>query len=247
MTTVVVDVGNTRIKWGRGGNGPVSETVSLPADDPDAWKNQIRAWRLDADCQWVIASVHPDRSARLAEWLTNEGHAIHMLQWQELPLRIDLDQPSRVGIDRLLDAVAANSRRPANEPAVIVDTGTAVTIDWVNAKGAFCGGAIFPGLGLMARSLHDHTALLPLLEIRQVPARPPGKTTAEAMEAGIYGAVLGGIEMLVRELGAGATQEPHVFLTGGDAELLAPQLGPAVLFWPTMTLEGIRLTAETLL
>ena len=83
----------------------------------------------------------------------------------ELPLRVELEKPDHVGIDRLLDAVAVNSRRAPGVPAVIIDAGSAVTVDLVDGAGAFRGGAILPGLRLMAKSLHDYTALLPLIEL----------------------------------------------------------------------------------
>jgi type III pantothenate kinase len=124
-----------------------------------------------------------------------------------------------------------------------------VTVDWLDETGHFAGGAIFPGFRLMAQALHDHTALLPLIEVPgHVPALP-GTSTTTALEAGVFWAVVGGIRALIDELAVRSAIPPQVFLTGGDAALVGPSLqhmaGP-VTVWPHMTLEGIRLAAEAL-
>jgi type III pantothenate kinase len=243
---VVVDVGNSRIKWGRCAGGAVVETVSLPPEDPFAWRDQHDRWRNDLIGPWALTGVHPNRCNRLAEWLSREGEAVRTIRYySELPLRADVEYPDRVGLDRLLNAVAANSRRPAGVPAVLVDVGTAVTVDWLNEQGIFGGGAIFPGLRLMAQALHNYTALLPQIDVGQAAPAVPGRSTPAAMEAGIYWAVLGGIRTLCAELTRQAGKA-MVFLTGGNGPALQAALGLDVVAWPEMTLEGIRLTAESL-
>ena len=92
-----------------------------------------------------------------------------------------------------------NSRRRPDTPAVIVDAGSAVTVDYVDERGVFRGGAILPGLRLMAQALHDYTALLPVVTI-DGEAAMPGATTTEAIKAGVFAAVLGGVERLVFHL-----------------------------------------------
>jgi type III pantothenate kinase len=258
---IVVDVGNSRLKWGRcdgaGAAGAVSARASLTHDDADAWDRQLRAWRLAAPLEWAVTGVHPGRRDRLIEWIKKRGDRALLIDAPaQLPLRVQVEAPERVGIDRLFDAVAANSRRRTDTPAVVIDAGSAVTVDWVTGEGAFAGGAIYPGLRLMAQALHDHTALLPLIEVVQASPPCPGESTPAAMEAGIFWAVVGGASALVDELcrHAGDTRAPiPAFLTGGDAPLLETALhglprfgGWTLVPWPEMTLEGIRLTADGL-
>lgn len=242
---VVVDVGNSRIKWGLCGPNAVHETCSLPPDDPSAWKRQMELW-TDARGLWVVAGVHPPRRDQLAAWLRDCGQRVRLLDDpDELPLRVLVTRPDHVGVDRLLDAVAANSRRPAGTPAVVIDAGSAVTVDLIDGSGAFVGGAILPGMRLMAKALHDYTALLPLLPPPDRPPAVPGTTTPAAMELGIFWAAAGGIAELLREYRSLCRSEMEVFLTGGDA----PRLESVILeahMWPEMTLEGIRLSAEAL-
>src|SRR5262249_39329320 len=157
---------------------------SLPPDE-GAWGEQAGRWGLSSPSRWAIAGVHPARRDQLADWLCRRGDEVHFFDDPSLlPLRVLLERPDRVGIDRLLDAVAANSRRVPGVPAVVIDVGTAVTVDWLDGTGAFRGGAILPGLRLMAHALHDYTALLPLVEApRRMPVLP-GNATTPAIEAG---------------------------------------------------------------
>ncbi len=93
-----------------------------------------------------------------------------------------------VGIDRLVDAVAVNRLRDAGRPAVVVDVGSAITVDLVSRDGAFLGGAILPGIAMSARAIHEFTDLLPLVEMSELIAPPPvlGTATAPAMESGLF-------------------------------------------------------------
>jgi len=248
-TDIVVDVGNTRIKWGRCSPDAVVDSASLPPDDPAAWQEQLRRWQLAGPLAWVVAGVHPARRDRVADWLQEGGHTVRVLDdWRLLPVRTLVEHPRKVGIDRLLNVVAAKSKVQREVPLILISAGTAVVVDWVEEKGAFCGGAILPGFRLMAQALHDHTALLPRLEQPWTNPPVPGTSTPAAMQAGIFWAVAGGVRALIRQLTAQmASRHPcEIFLTGGDAPLLAPVLEQSVHLWPEMTLEGIRLTAETL-
>ncbi len=235
---VVVDIGNTNIKWGRCAATGVTDKVSLPPDDPARWAKTLAAWGTPTS--WAVAGVHPQRVDAFVRWLRESGHAVYVVDsaWQ-LPLRVALERPNWVGIDRLLNAVAAN-----RQPAIIVDAGSAVTVDWLDEDRAFRGGAIFPGLRLMAESLHEHTALLPIVRVEKSCPYLPGLNTMQAIEAGIYYAVAGGINATIAKLAEQCKTPPHVFLTGGDATLLAPAIDKAAEVWPEMTLEGLRLTAE---
>jgi type III pantothenate kinase len=241
---LVVDVGNTRVKWGRCAADRITETASLPADADASWQEQLARWGLTGPLRWAVTGVHPRRRDGVAAWARQRGDAVRILDAPEdLPLRVLLEQPQRVGVDRLLDAVAANSRRRPGTPAVIVDAGSAVTVDWVDENGAFAGGAILPGLRLLTLALHEHTALLPLIEVPPGPPALPGTSTPAAMAAGVFWAAAGGIRALIGELTARAGSRPDVFLTGGDGPVLHAALGPEVQHWPAMTLEGIRLAS----
>jgi type III pantothenate kinase len=245
---VVVDVGNTAIKWGRCAGGRIAAAAWLSPDDITAWDRQAGQWGLAGDFgNWIVTSVNPTYGGRLVAWIEQRRGTVRILaEARELPLRVSLDKPDHVGIDRLLDAVAANSLRQPGRPAVVVDAGSAVTVDWIDADGTFTGGAILPGLRLMVRALHEHTALLPVIPPPRSVPPAPGISTPAAMELGIYWSVAGGVAAILDAYRRQFDAEPAVFLTGGDAPALLGALRPPVKHWPEMTLEGIRLTAETM-
>src|SRR5437588_256810 len=121
IATVVVDVGNTRIKWGLCQAGKIAAVASLPSATPSDWEAQIRSWKVEPLVAWVLTGVRPARRDELRGWLLEHGFQVSILRdWTQLPIPVPLPQPDRVGIDRLLDAVAARSRQTVGRPAVIV-------------------------------------------------------------------------------------------------------------------------------
>jgi type III pantothenate kinase len=149
-----------------------------------------------------------------------------------------------VGIDRLLSAVAANRLRPPDHEMVVVDLGTAVTVDLLSAGGAFQGGAICPGIGTSARALHEFTDLLPQLDMTELHTPPPacGRDTQGAMRSGLFWGAVGGVRELVARLSTPG--KPHtVVMTGGAAPNVAALVAPDALFVPHLTLSGIALAA----
>ena len=252
---VVVDVGNTRVKWGRCADDRVAGMASLAHDDEDAWRRQMLDWQIPSGSTWAVSGVQPKQRDRIGAWLSAEGYNTQIVNsyWQ-LPLRIDVDYPDKVGLDRLLNAVAVNTVRSPEAGAFIVDAGTAVTVDYVDPTGTFKGGAIFPGLRLMAKALHDYTALLPLMDTFESTSEFPSRNTEDALRTGIVHAVAGAIGRL-----AASRRECELYLGGGDAAILfrhvtrQPLLNSQPLrvwpemttrVWPEMTLEGIRRSVQ---
>ena len=168
-------------------------------------------------------------------------------QWETLELTpktirgvgIDYPKPNSIGPDRLANAVAA--RKQFGAPVVVVDFGTAVTFDVVNAKGNYVGGIIAPGLAAMTNYLHEKTALLPKIEIRDI-RTAIGKSTEEAMLVGAVHGYRGLVRELIAELKRelGARKLP-VVATGGYAKLIAAKLPEISAVAPDLTLEGLRL------
>ncbi len=264
---LVADVGNSRIKWGvrsRMGEVPAIIARASLGDDAAEWRRQLAAWkeqfpvlRENNPLVWATAGVHPERLSRLRVWIAANGdQGVTIDHYDQLPLTVDVDEPRRVGLDRLLNAVAAKSNLPSGFPALLVDVGTAVTVDWLDEKHVFRGGAIFPGLRLMSKALHDYTALLPEVQVGATVPALPGRSTAAAIEAGVFWTVFGGIEQIFARLARPISRGPHVFLTGGDADHIAAAIdeGNFMLWlaeqvrtpWPEQTLQGILLSAEAL-
>jgi type III pantothenate kinase len=250
---LVVDLGNTRIKWGlcNSTGREIAAMASLP-DDPAEWDRQIKEWNprlTNGPGTWVLASVQPRRCDRLREWIElRGGRAYQIDRASQLSLAVALPEPQKAGMDRLLNAVAAQSLLPANQGAVLIDAGSAVTVDWLDEQHTFQGGAIFPGIRLMADALHRNTALLPLVEVADPVPDLPAKATIPAIRAGIYYTIVGGIRNMVQHYLGLAKSPPRVFLTGGDGALLHAGLKSVqnLTFWPEQTLIGIARAAEQL-
>ena len=152
---------------------------------------------------------------------------------------IDYPKPATIGADRLANAIAAHAQFGA--PVVVVDFGTAVTFDVVDAAANYTGGIIAPGLSAMTDYLHEKTALLPRIKIAE-PESVVGKNTRGAMLSGAVHGYRGLIAELVRQLKRelGAARLP-VVATGGCAALMAAQLPMVRRVEPLLTLEGLRL------
>lgn len=257
--TLAIDVGNSRIKFGlfaRGGPTAgahvlpeIRSALALSSGAPLDWRQLAASFEKMPPAAAIIAGVDPPNVERiLAEWprtVWPEPRVIRLAA--ELPLRTQVDAPDKVGVDRLLNAVAANVLRSALQPAIVVGAGTATTIDLISADGAFQGGAILPGLELGARALHQHTALLPLIETRElwrIPVPALGRNTRTAIQSGLWFGQIGAVREIVARLSDDAGAPPLVLATGGNGEWLATALGPQVRFEPQLTLRGLAYVAQ---
>lgn len=189
----------------------------------------------------AICSVVPRATPQVQAALRG-GWRLRALELSPRTLRgvgVDYPRPQSIGPDRLANAVAA--RRHFGAPVVVVDFGTAVTFDVVNARGDYAGGVIAPGLAAMTDYLHEKTALLPRIRIREVRSAI-GKSTRHAMLAGAVIGYRGLVRELIRQLRR-ELRSPRlpVIATGGYAALIARGLPEVSRVVPNLTLEGLRL------
>jgi type III pantothenate kinase len=179
----------------------------------------------------------------------NINWSIVRLTNKDVPIANRVDEPSRVGIDRLLAAVAANRLRAPDRAAIVIDLGTAITVDLIDADGAFAGGAILPGIGMAGRALAEQTDALPhiVLEHSASPPPPLGKSTKAAIEAGLYWGAVGAVGELVSRLTATLFEPPDIFITGGAARTVAETMDESlhVRYVPHLVLAGIALVDQT--
>lgn len=266
---VAVDIGNSQIKLGLFAGAPTAPakkpqhalpeptaTLELPiAHDTGRFDvAQLTAWcdaHVPTEVRWLIGSVHRGAAAQLTETLATwsrqheRNWQVRKLSNQGLPLSIRVDEPARVGIDRLLAAVAANRLRGPGRSAIVVDLGTAITVDMVESDGGFAGGAILPGIGMAGRALADQTDALPHIVLDSESPRPPalGKSTTAAIQAGLYWGAVGAVSELVSQLTADQQTPPDVVITGGAAEMIFAALSKrcAARYEPHLVLAGIVL------
>lgn len=161
--SVAVDVGNSRTKLGlfdrrfpQDGALLPEPTGTISVANEDTVSEGLGNWLAGFESgklSWSIGSVNRPAATRLIDWLYRHrpDEPITLLAAGDLPLDVRLDRPDMVGIDRLLDAVAANRLRRPGHQAVLVDVGSAITVDLVSSEGEFLGGAILPGLAMSAQ------------------------------------------------------------------------------------------------
>ncbi|MCH2113477.1 MAG: type III pantothenate kinase [Pirellulales bacterium] len=205
--------------------------------EPFSWKSARR----------LLASVFPDVNPLVAELLQDRPRQITA---GDLPLQVRVDQPDKVGIDRLLIAVVANRLREPHRGAIAISLGTVTTVNRIGVEGAFEGGAILPGLAMSSAALHAGTSSLPYVRADSA-ARPPaavGMSTSGAIAGGLYWGAVGAIRTVAELQTRPDEPPPHVFVTGGDAPLLADQLeiaGAPVCHVPHMVLVGMAIAAAS--
>lgn len=241
---IVVDIGNSRIKWGWCKGGRV-ERVSNLGDDVAEWDREILDFAGKPN--WAIVSVHPERLRSFIAWLGIRGDSASIIDRREqIPIPIRIKDPDSAGLDRLSACLAATSLHGPG-PLMVVQAGTAVVLNLVSYRGEFRGGAILPGFHLMAKALADGTAKLPGVDFTGPEDIFPGENTDDAIKRGIYWSILGAVVMFRSAYSVMQDDENlKLILTGGDAPLLLPEIKPPVHHVPTLTLEGIRLAAEGL-
>ncbi|MEQ8786784.1 MAG: type III pantothenate kinase [Pirellulaceae bacterium] len=193
------------------------------------------------------ASVHRGAEKRLAAWMARHraSDSYHRLTHADLPLRIEVDHPQRVGIDRLVAALAVNRLRDARRPAIVVDAGTVVTVDLVDAEGAFQGGAFLPGLAMTARAMSLDTDALPLVRFPADAPPPPivGKSTEAAIRSGLFWGTVGAMRETIHRIREQLPVAPQLFITGGDARRMTALLEDDAAFVEDLVPGGIALAA----
>jgi len=169
----------------------------------------------------------------------------------ETGMPILYDAPADVGADRIVNGIAAYEQygRAAKSPLVVVDFGTATTLDAISAKGEYLGGAICPGVTISADALFQRAARLPRIDVRK-PATVVGKTTVGAMESGLFWGYVGMVEGLVRRMSAelagpgGNAAGVRCVATGVLASVIAPETSLINHVEPALTLHGLRIVWE---
>ena len=253
---IVMSVGNTRTAFGRYSHGRIERTDRLANTDLDAMAALVgqylseqeaafTAAGMDAPRVAVMASVDDAVATPLAERARREFGAHLLWVEKDLPIPIGrrLDPESIVGQDRLLNAAAAYDG--LKQACVVIDAGTAITVDFVDGEGTFHGGAILPGARLQLRALFEHTDLLP--EVSFDPPTPGafGANTVQAMRHGVFYGIRGAVRHLIERYAEFYEAYPHVIATGGDAHVLFDEDELIEHVIDDLTLQGIAITART--
>jgi len=223
INLMVLNVGNTRLAIGIFESGELKYSARIPHEQRADWPTRIAdCWTRIADLDQPAiagASVNPTLLEPLEHTVTQATK--QNVQWVgrdiDLPIKVLTDQPDQTGVDRVLNVAAAYEQM--GKACVVVDAGTAVTVDACNDAGEFLGGAIAPGASMQFDALHERTAKLPRVDLA-TPTGAFGKSTAGAIQQGVYHGIRGMVKELVEAYATKLGRWPEVVATGGDAEKL---------------------------
>lgn len=247
LGVLAIAVGNTRTRFGVFVGRELRESHVLPNSDPAAIVAAIlRSVEGVHNPAVALGSVNQPISDKLIGMLDGEqGMEVQRIGADlHAPMKHSLDDASTLGVDRILCAYGAWKR--AEQAVVIVDAGTAITVDFVDGEGTFHGGIIAPGLNLMLRSLHEHTAALPGISFESPdPARGPfGKDTRHAMLLGAQNAARGLVRYVTELYAEKFEAYPQIIATGGDAPTLFENDDVIESIVPDLQLIGILETVR---
>ncbi len=250
LRLIAVETGNTRTRLGRFEGDVLDETVTLSNDRLEELADRVAGWweeiaRGEDDRAIVASTVNESVAMKLRSAIEDRTGVEVFCVGDDLPVPIgeSLDPETITGQDRLLAAAAAWDT--LKQACIVIDAGTAVTVDFVDGEGTFHGGAIAPGARMQLKAMHEHTAALPSLEFTKPDeAEVFGRNTAQAMLHGVYDGIRGLVWRLVEKYSERYGAFPMVIATGGDAETLFGDDELVNRIVPDLTLRGIAVAAR---
>ncbi|MHC4779919.1 MAG: type III pantothenate kinase [Planctomycetota bacterium] len=240
MSFLTLDLGNTTVKAALFSGKTPRARASWSASDAPPLPPSLDSGEGPPELA-AYASVNGDATLRVLHWLEEAGiRAFEVPRDLPYAIPVHMDRPDLVGPDRV--AAASGALHIVKEACIVVDAGTAVTVDFASPVSGFEGGAILPGRGLMAQSLHGGTDRLP--DVVPDPIDDPlGASTEEAIRIGAFMGWVGAVREIVEAMAlkfGGA----KVVATGGDGELLRGRIDAVEAYHGDLTLIGIRLAVE---
>ena len=242
---LAIDMGNSGLKAAFFDGGVIREKVGADLEGSlESTGNLIKRFSPDAVafCS-VIPSWSRDFLSRYGEY--GRRRIIRVSSDINLPFPILVESPETLGADRI--CAAAGARSEGSEVAVIVDIGTAVTVDLLTSEG-FMGGAIFPGPAAILDSLCRTAMALPAVELTEAlsgSVNLPGKSTTEAISSGVRWGISGAVAKLVDLTLDASESPPDIYLTGGGGEYFRDDLEFAFIHDPDLIFKGLSLIFET--
>ena len=244
---LLIDAGNSRIKWAIDGDNHWSSGVCKRAGFADALKNLIDQKQIDQNMnsinKIVVSSTrnqnYNQQLSVLLDELFNQSAEFVQAERRQYGIINRYEPVSSLGSDRWAAIVAARSM--SNSPSIVIDCGTAVTVDAVNAEGLFEGGVIFPGVNLALQSLNqaDNLNLANKAE-----ADVFGLTTDQAMYSGVLYSIAWGIDGIVQQMRKSLGYSVNVYLCGGDMDKFSELLEHNVIKDSELVLKGLKIIAD---
>jgi len=251
MNIIAVDIGNTNITIGLFLKGKEKSIKSIPGSSESELTECFKStWQKIPIAKSskekkrdgvIVASSVKSAWTKLVEKIVKEalGEKV-LLIGKKIPLPMDLalDEPGEVGSDRVVSAAAAYA--VVEDAVVVADFGTAVTIDLVDERGTFLGGAICPGFEIGAKALKQNTAQLPKIKVTK-PKTLYGRTTSQAINCGLYYSAIGTLQEIIMRYAEKIGRWPQTVITGAAAEIIKDDCDFIDSYVPNLVVKGIAL------
>jgi type III pantothenate kinase len=224
LALIAIAVGNTRTHVALFNNDELEQCTHIDNEDRARVVELVTSsWKASADSERraiAVSSVNEPVSKALCSVIEDQiGEEVYRIgQDLPVPITMALDPEATPGMDRLLNAAAAWST--LKQACVVIDAGTAVTIDFIDGEGTFHGGVIAPGAQMQLDALHSSTENLPEIDFSAPKGEPYGRNTASAMQRGVYHGIRGLVWRMIEEFATAYEAFPLVVATGGDAPAL---------------------------
>ena len=227
MSNLVIDIGNTRVKWGVFEEGKLLRAGSeIDSDNP---LENVMSFR-----KIIVSSVRESYDLDLPKSKT-----VFFDRKTSIPLLLDYQTPETLGLYRIAGAVGVHAELP-NLDCLLIDAGTCVTFDLVTKEAVFKGGVIAPGLQMRLSAMHKFTGKLPKVAIQgEEDLNYPAKSTVSSMKAGALLGIKHEIQGYISHLKEDFP-DLHVILSGGDASYFESKIKAPIFVRPEIILTGLN-------
>ncbi len=251
MNVIAIDIGNSNINIALYLDNEEQFIESFSGNAKDKLESCLKtAWEKipvsqsskekRRDGVIVVSSVKPEWTKVIEDIAKENFDEKIRVIGQEVPLPMNLwvDEPDKVGTDRVVAAAAAFD--VVGDAVAVADFGTAVTIDLVDKNGIFLGGVICPGFEISAKALRENTAQLPKIKVTK-PKGPYGKNTVDAINCGLYYSIIGALHEVIRRYADDIGTWPQTIITGSGAKTIHTDCDFVDDYVPNLVVRGVFL------
>lgn len=231
---LIIDIGNTRVKTALFHKDEIFKIDSFKIKK---FNKNLKAIHSNYSIKEVLISSVGRLTKENRNLLTSLFDFIELNPNTKIPFTNKYATPQTLGVDRIALAAAASFQFP-KKAVLVIDAGTCITFDFVNAKNEYLGGAIAPGVTSRYKSLNDYTANLPLLKVKE-PISFIGKNTEESLHSGVVNGICREIDGIISQYKE-QFGKLTVVLTGGDAKFLSSQLKSSIFVEPFFLVKGLN-------
>lgn len=244
MNNLIIDIGNTKLKWGVFKNTNLISCGSFLNEEGNDVILDLSS--VSSGCQFCIVSNSGSSNPWLINELSKKLKVIILSSKLDFPFSILYETPETLGLDRLANAAAAYALFPKKN-CLIIDAGTCITYDLITTEGTYLGGVISPGLKMRFQAMHTFTAKLPLVhQIQHLKSNSfIGKTTLESIQIGAVEGLAHEIDGFIQNYSTDYKDLTIIF-TGGDAVYLSTRLKSSIFVDLNFQLKGLNTLLEHL-